>query len=457
MKKAVLSLLLLLFSIGILYAQNLEGQWQGVLELPSAQMRITLRMVPERSGYATTIHNVYLGANRLKMSQVEVEGSHINIAVKGRNMRFEGDFVTPDSISGTAWHNANKMPLNLVRQRRPQTPRPPYPYQSLEIYFTGGQSHVTLAGTLTKPREGGCHPAILLITSGGAQNRDNEMYGHKPFAVLADHFTRQGFVVLRYDDRGVAHSSGSFGDAGFDELYYDAMAAYDTLAARAEVNRKKIFVLAQGEGGLMAIRLATQRPNIGGLILLGAPILPYTETILEQRSSLMRVRDVSEDLIAENKRWNRELQQMAMQYTDSETLRSEIKSKMEELLRNRYPDITAEKCAVEAARAASLYSTPWLRAYLRLDPIRYLHSLHCPIRAIYGAKDVMVPPIPHATALRRSTSRATVHILPGLNHLLQRTDGAGLPEDYNQIEQTLDPLVPEILDAALRSFIGKKP
>lgn len=79
---------------------------------------------------------------------------------------------------------------------RPQEPSTPYPYYTEEVTFENIQAHVTLAGTLTLPSAAGNYPAVILISGSGAQNRDEEISGHKPFLIIADHLTKHGIAVL---------------------------------------------------------------------------------------------------------------------------------------------------------------------------------------------------------------------------------------------------------------------
>ncbi len=88
-----------------------------------------------------------------------------------------------------------------MSSRKPQEPVRPFPYEEREVAFANPDDGTVLHGTLTVPSGAGQHPAAVLVTGSGPQDRDEEILGHRPFLVLADWLTRRGFAVLRYDDR----------------------------------------------------------------------------------------------------------------------------------------------------------------------------------------------------------------------------------------------------------------
>ena len=133
---------------------------------------------------------------------------------------------------------------------RPQTPKPPFPYGTEEVTFKNPvAAAVTLAGTLTRPEGAGPFPAAVLITGSGPQDRDQTLLGHKSFAVIADHLTRHGVAVLRYDDRGVGKSTGDFTAATSADFATDANAAVRFLLTRPEIRRDAIGFIGHSEGG----------------------------------------------------------------------------------------------------------------------------------------------------------------------------------------------------------------
>ena len=135
---------------------------------------------------------------------------------------------------------------------RPQTPVPPFPYEAKDVHYVNTADNTNLAGTLTIPSGSGKHPAVLLISGSGAQDRDETIFGHKLFFVLADHLTRRGIAVLRVDDRGVGGSSGSTMNSTSEDLAGDVAAGMDFLKKQSEVDGKRIALLGHSEGGVIA-------------------------------------------------------------------------------------------------------------------------------------------------------------------------------------------------------------
>ncbi len=171
---------------------------------------------------------------------------------------------------------------------RPQEPAPPYPYYSEEVTFRNEQARITLSGTLTLPGKNGKFPAVVLITGSGPQNRDEEISGHKPFLVIADYLTRHGLAVLRYDDRGMGKSSGTFMTATTPDFATDAESAVAYLKTRKEIHQDKIGLAGHSEGGLVAAIAGSRSPDIAFVISLAGPVLPALMS-LSFKTSLSRV------------------------------------------------------------------------------------------------------------------------------------------------------------------------
>ncbi len=209
------------------------------------------------------------------MSDVTFADGVLKFALRQANGAFEGRLnAAGTEIAGT-WTQGGALPLvlkkveKLTRPARPQEPKPPFPYRAEHVAIVNAAGQAVLDGTLTVPEGKGPLPAVVLITGSGAQNRDEEIFGHKPFLVLADHLTRQGIAVLRYDDRGVGKSTGNFAAATSEDFAGDAWAAWQTVTARPEIDPKRTGLLGHSEGGLIAPMLAAAHPEIAFVVMLG--------------------------------------------------------------------------------------------------------------------------------------------------------------------------------------------
>ena len=118
---------------------------------------------------------------------------------------------------------------------RPQTPKPPFKYESEDVSFKNDKQGHELAGTLTLPSQGGPFPCVVLVSGSGPQDRDETLLGHKPFAVIADHLANHGIATLRYDDRGTGKSKGDFMAATTADTRSESVEA-TTRAAKVEAH-----------------------------------------------------------------------------------------------------------------------------------------------------------------------------------------------------------------------------
>ena len=353
-------------------------------------------------------------------------------------------------------------PLELKRiqeipeVKRPQNPQKPYPYLEEEVTFDNKQAGFALAGTLTYPKSGGPFAAVILISGSGAQDRDETIFNHKPFLVLADHLTRQGYAVLRYDDRGTAKSKGSRATATTQDFAQDTEAAVDYLKTRKEIDSRRIGLLGHSEGGLVAPMLAAQN-KVAFIIMLAGPGVTGEDILLAQIEALSRLAGENDQAIKEN---------LAVQKNIFAILRSEPDNeKAVPVLRQTLQAIREKKSAEEQKAMSDqvidmqikqLTST-WYRYFLTYDPRPALKKVTCPVLALNGEKDAQVPPkqnMPEIDkALKAGGNRNyTVKELPGLNHMFQ-TCKSGAVSEYAQIEETMSPTALTIISDWLKQQV----
>src|SRR5262245_36227357 len=154
---------------------------------------------------------------------------------------------------------------------RPQEPKKPYPYRVEEVSVEREDGAVKLAASLTLPKGDGPFAAVVLIAAPGAYDRDSTHDGHKPYLVLADALTRQGLVVLRYDQRGTGKSTGNWAKVDGPAFIEDTRAALNYLRGRKDIDPAKVGLLGHGEGGIVARLVAADRKEAAWLILVSAP------------------------------------------------------------------------------------------------------------------------------------------------------------------------------------------
>jgi len=245
--KKIINIILLTLLVGYAAGQSITGQWNGVLKVPGQSLRLVFHIQETDSGYISTMDSPDQKALGIPTTETSFEDNNLKISVKKINATYQGTFDI-DSIKGIFKQSGMSFPLNLFREdiknekpKRPQEPKKPYPYYEEDVWFYNPSvSGVTLAGTLTLPHQEGVFPAVILVSGSGPQNRDSEIFGHKIFLVIADYLTRNGFAVLRYDDRGTAASAGVHDTCSTYDFSTDAEAAFRYLQERKEINPKQV-------------------------------------------------------------------------------------------------------------------------------------------------------------------------------------------------------------------------
>ena len=235
--KAIFTLLILVFVTPIamgddkpIAKRNLEGVWEGTMQAGAISLRMGVVVSKKDDGYTAIFYSIDQGSPDIPLNSFTLKDDKVEFSLVLAAISYGGKLSTNgDKIEGEFKQGAQKFSLDFTRRDkrtsllRPQQPKKPYPYLEENVTFPSKAKDVTLAGTLTKPKGEGPFPAVILITGSGPQDRDETLLGHKPFLVLADHFTRQGIAVLRYDDRGVAKSTGKFATATSRDFADDAV------------------------------------------------------------------------------------------------------------------------------------------------------------------------------------------------------------------------------------------
>ncbi|MCF7920900.1 MAG: lysophospholipase [Candidatus Cloacimonetes bacterium] len=410
----------------------LAGIWSGSVEFPGFKYRIVI-IINKIEDFSADI--IFPDQSETTYPvDIEVNFPEITIASEKMQLNFAGVYKN-DQISGN-W-NQMKRQMLLVLQKvdkvilpeRPQTPQPPFPYQVKEISF--GHDRANLSGTLTIPDFIDSYLAVILIPGVGTHDRDNTIFGHKPFWVIADFLTRRGFAVLRYDERGGGKSSGDRSKATSADFAEDVKAGVTFLHSQKYI--KKVGLLGHSEGGTIASLVAADDHSIAFIILLGSPGLKGDEYNYQFEESMSRAMGASEAAIERKLELQKEIINLLLKNTDEEKIENEIKK----LYMKYDPSLTQEQ--VQAA--INRFLSPWFQYNIRYDPIEVLQHLQCPVLAIFGEKDLQVPPEGNLDAVRSALSLAgnndcEVIELPGLNHYMQSAL-TGKPDEYGKIEETI--------------------
>ena len=154
----------------------------------------------------------------------------------------------------------------------------------------------SLAGTLSKPANADTRPlpAVVLIGGSGTADRDELVFGVPIFGQLAGAIADAGFVVLRYDKRGVGQSGGRLESASLADFADDLRAAVRFLSARKDIDRKRIAVVGHSEGGAVAMMAAAKDKRIAALVLVAANGVTGSDLVLAQQQHLLSRSNFSE-------------------------------------------------------------------------------------------------------------------------------------------------------------------
>ena len=422
---------------------RLEGDWDGKLDTGALKLRVVLHLHTRDGATLASVDIPDQNANGLPAT-VTLSGDHVNLSAQGAPGAFEGDLSADGAGLAGHWSGA---PLTFVRRapgaaaatpNRPQTPARPYPYREELVTYDNAAAHVRLAGTLTLPQGPGPFPAVALIAGSGAHTRDENVFGHAVFLVLADHLTRHGIAVLRYDKRGLGGSGGDFATATSREFASDAEAGLAYLRTRPEIDPGHIGLIGHSEGGVIAPMVAQRDPSVAFLVLMAGSGVPGDQIIMAQSRAIAAAAGAPDASLAANAVIERRFLDAVMAAKDRPS--AELAAVRTVLKAAGLPD-----AAIEASATAA--SSDWYRFFLAYDPAPALRALRRPVLAVIGSKDLQVPAtlnLPVFRAALKSDPAAEILELPGLNHLFQ-TAQTGAPSEYGEIEETLSPKALDVI------------
>ena len=446
------TLVLLLAGLALsssLSAQDISGAWHGKLSLPTGSLTIVFHISQtEQDVYVTTLDSPDQGANGIKTQTTSFNDSTLIIQIPVIHASYKGKLNSDNTINGT-FTQGMPLPLNLKkgeasRPKRPQEPQPPFPYRSEEVTVRNERDGINLAGTLTLPEKGTKFPAVVMVTGSGAQNRDEEIMGHKPFFVIADYLTRNGIAVLRCDDRGTAASQGTHATATNEDFATDTEAMVNYLRSRKEINAKKIGIIGHSAGGIIAFIVAKKDLSIAFVVSLAGAGVRGDSLMLKQVELISKSQGMP-DAVWQGMKPSIRNRYAILQQTDKTP---------EELQKELYADVTKTMSPEQlkdlntiqqlSAQISSMTS-PWYLHFMRYDPAQDLKKLKCPVLALNGEKDIQVDAAMNLTAIQERVTgngnkNVTVKAYPNLNHLFQTCEKGTLAE-YGQLEETINPEV----------------
>ncbi len=409
MKKQVLTAVFVLISFaGMAQVASkttaLLGTWTGKLNVGATSLTLVFHF-EQADGYVVcTMDSPDQGAKGIGVYKNYLSEDSVSLSVITLGVNYRAK-LKDGQLDGTFVQNGLRLPLVLkkgeLERRRPQMPAAPYPYKTEDITFVNQADNATLSGTLTYPvgyetMKKKDVPVVIMVSGSGLQNRDEELFDHKPFLVLADHLARHGIASLRYDDRAFGKSEGGdriHKDATTLDYKRDAEAGIQYLRSLKKFG--KVGVIGHSEGGNIAFMLGADK-KVDLVVSMAGVGVKIDIALTAQANKILELQEQPARLSVEQYRQN-----------------------------------------VQALQS------PWMNWFVDYDPTADIAEVKCPVMAINGDKDCQVIStlnLPSIRQLLQKNKRHLVKEYPSLNHLFQHCQ-TGLPTEYGNIEETISPEV----------------
>jgi len=458
MKKRTTFLLILSF-IGILplTAQNkFDGLWGGKIISRGLEVDVNFEVKTESNRVLLSVPSQKI--NDQVGSGLSIKGDSIFFDYGNFNASYRGVYDGANEEILGEWTQGKSTTLNLkkvsekAKVLRPQTPKPPYPYESENIRFHNTEADLKLAGTITIPKGEGPFPMAILVSGSGPQDRNSEILDHRPFHVIADHLTRNGIAVLRYDDRGVKNSEGFFSKSTSADFATDAAAAVAYAHTLDKVNPEKIGIIGHSEGGLIAPKVAADYENLDFIVSIAGPAVPITELMALQNKLIFEKLGMT----AEGGQTMQEKLPIIYSIVNQDKEPKELFDTLIQEVKRMYNSLSEEDQQLLGKNSSAYYTaissslfTPWFRYFLAYDPGPSWQKVTCPVLAINGSEDIQVDADQNLTAIQKNLDIAEnenyrIEKLEGFNHLMQECKTCSIRE-YALIETTFAPSVLELI------------
>ncbi len=446
-------IILLLTSPSVLkgqHEQGIEGIWLGTLRVGEMELRIALTFSkPEDGILDATMNSIDQSSGEIPMEEVVMNKDSLLVKHTGIGIEFEGMVdLDKNTFDSEFRQGPGKFPLLFQKVdmlpivARPQEPKKPYPYREEQVEYEHKAAGIKIAGTLTYPDSGGPFPAVILLSGSGPQNRDEEIFGHKPFLVLSDYLTRHGIAVLRSDERGVGGTTGTFKGSTTGDFTEDALAGVAYLKSRDEINPEWIGLAGHSEGGMMAPIAASKSSDIAFIVMMAGPGIAFNDVILGQYELGWKKMGLSDEDLELNRSWYKRVSEITSMDINNEEIREKVMQLYEDL--NEEERTRLNKTPERIEGEIEHLTEPWWRYATTYNARATLMQVKCPVLAINGSKDMQVAAQENLATIEEALQAGgngnfLVKELEDLNHLFQTAD-TGDETEYSKIEETISPV-----------------
>lgn len=438
------SLLFLIAAIACIAAQAQSRSYSGAISIGKSNLNISFNIKAQADGKKRCTMDIpEQGAKNIPVSLVKDDADSLSISIAPLKATYKGRKMSGENIVGTFTQNDIALPLNLkagqIELNRPQTPVAPFNYTTEEVLFCNEAEGVELSGTLTYPVNYNGEtttPIVLMVTGSGSQGRDETIYGHKPFHVIADYLAQNGIASLRYDDRGVGKSKGSA--KGITTMNNLADAKAGIAHIRNLYKFGKIGVLGHSEGGTIAFMMAADK-SADFIVSLAGGAANGIDVIVGQNRAIMQQQEGTKEYA------DHYATALRIVYKDRVKGKSiEDKTAYIEAL------CTKNKLSLPNSLKANLekcitYGDEWFTWFLSYNPRKAIRKTTCPVMALNGSLDMQIlskDNLPIIEKNLRKGNKNRIKEYEGLNHMFQHcTQVTAL--SYGAIEETISP---EVLD-----------
>lgn len=457
MKTIFILLLSMITTLSFSQKKDITGSWTGNLKL-NIPMRLVFHIKDSTGGFFATMDSPDQNAFGIPCDTVILENDSIHIKLKKIGGSFDAvSIIRNDSLvlQGNWKQSGMQFPMQLHKTTanvqaypRPQNPKAPFPYSVEDVIYKNDDGSVVLGGTITMPLEAKNVPAVILISGSGQQDRNEEIFGHKPFWIIADYLSRNGIAVLRVDDRGTGKSTGDLSKATSEDFALDVMTSLDFLKTRKGIDINNIGLIGHSEGGMIAPIVASKRKEIAFMVLLAAPAVQGKDVLLEQQSLIMQSNGLSTSVTNEFRQASERVMDIVIAADSKETAVAQATEALNKWMStasaealSRFNTQTSGDLKNYIIKTIDGLYIPWYRYFLKYDPVEILMKSSCPTLAIFGEKDIQVvavqnfKPMKDILSKSRKASQYKVLELKGINHMFQHCSSCNINE-YPQIPET---------------------
>ena len=460
MKKiSILFLSFILCATG--FSQATVSNWTGILNAGGQKIELRLHLIqnPDKT-YSSNWDVPAQKAMGITSSKTQLENNQLSIEIKMIGASYIGKInAEGNAIEGSWGQSGMSFPLNMEPLKegqaatiiaKPQTPKPPFNYASEDIVYKGVQTQLNYGATLTYPKDNAKHSLVILITGSGRQDRDETIFDHKPFAVIADYLTKKGFAVLRVDDRGAGKSTGDFSKSTTADFALDVEEHIRYAKTLAMIDTTKIGLLGHSEGGLIAPMVAARNKSVAFIILMAGPGIEIAELMATQNEMVLKSAGISQQAIDAYIPLYKQLMKTIIVMDKKEdailTSKSIVKewfNKTDKNLVKLTTNISTEADIDKFATSmAETLSTNWWKFFAAYNPQPNLQKVKCPVLALNGSADIQVPAAVSIKGIEAALKKGgNKHFVTkqfeGLNHLFQKCNKCTVQE-YGELETTIE-------------------